>query len=82
MRRTLAGDDVLEHASILQNLLKSALGVFEIERRRPVDRLILGNTARGAVTVDQVLIGRGSAEAWAVLVLATREGRCRVGDDD
>ena len=71
----LAGEDVLEHATNLQNLLESTLSVFEIERRCPVDRLILGNAARGAVTVDQVIIGRGRAEAWALL--ATREGKVK-----
>lgn len=52
-----------EHAARLRNQLKLAIVVLEVQRRVPVDRLVLSDRARGAVTVHEVVIGSGLGKA-------------------
>lgn len=46
---------VRQQTADLRNELEGAVGVLEVERRSPVRRHVLGNSARSAVSIDQVI---------------------------
>lgn len=46
---------VRKHSADLLNKLVGAIGVLEVEGRCPIHRFVLGNAARGAVCVQQIL---------------------------
>lgn len=54
---------VRQHTTNLGNELKGAVGMLEVERRSPVRRHILGDSARSAITLEKVIVGRLVAEA-------------------
>ena len=61
-----------KHAANLLDLLVGAVCVLKVDDGCPVGRLVLGHGARGAVAIDQVLVGRRIAEACRKAMLATR----------
>lgn len=50
-------NNLRKHASHLLDGLVGAIGVFEVDVRRPVGRFVFDDTTRGAVGVDKVLVG-------------------------
>jgi hypothetical protein len=57
--------DLRKHAADLSDLLVGAIGMTEVEVGSPVSRLVLDDGTRGALAVNEVLVGGLLIEACA-----------------
>ena len=72
MRELPESLDLRKHSADLVNLLVLAIGVLEVEVRRPVRGLIFDNSARRAVAIAKVLKGCLLVEACKMGLLACK----------